>query len=202
MQFLIYREKKKLVDKKALRKKSKDLRRALTQSEREEFSLEIANQALGLDIWGFEYYHIFLPIERQLEVNTQYLLSILQGMDKHVIISKSNFESYTMHNYLLTDSTKISINKWGIPEPEGGIEIPYEKIEVIFLPLLAYDIAGNRLGYGKGFYDRFLAKCAKDVIKVGLSYFEPESQIIPTKSTDVSMNYCISPKKVHAFALV
>jgi 5-formyltetrahydrofolate cyclo-ligase len=187
------------LEKERLRKKNKELRNSLSQEEREEYSLEIANQALGLDIWGFEFYHIFLPIERLLEINTQYLLSVLQGMDKNVVLSKSNFKSLEMHNYLLTDSTNIVVNKWGIPEPQGGIEIDPKKIEVVFVPLLAYDTLGNRLGYGKGFYDRFLAKCSKDVVKIGLSYFGPEKQIIPTKDTDVSMNYCISPKKAYSF---
>lgn len=187
------------MEKEALRKKNKELRNTLSAEERENYSLEIANQALKLDIWDFEYYHLFLPIERLLEINTQYLLSVLQGMDKHVVLSKSNFHSMEMKNFLLTDSTKIVVNKWGIPEPEGGIEIDPKKIEVVFTPLLAYDMRGNRLGYGKGFYDRFLANCSKNVLKIGLSYFKPESQIIPTKDTDISMNYCISPKKAYFF---
>lgn len=185
-----------------LRKKYKDLRRSLSQEERENYSLKIANRALEMDIWSYEYYHIFLPIEKLLEINTQYLLSVLQGLDKHVILSKSNFKSLEMQNYLLTDNTKIVKNEWGIPEPEDGIEIDHDKIEVVFVPLLAYDTAGNRLGYGKGFYDRFLAKCSKDVIKVGLSYFDAETSFLSTKDTDIPINYCISPKKTHSFAIL
>jgi len=187
------------VDKAALRKKYRDLRQSLSQKERESRSLEIANQSLKLDIWNFEYYHIFLPIEKQLEVDTQYLLSVLQGMDKNIVVSKSDFVSYKMTNYLLTDSTRIALNGYGIPEPVGGIEIPHEKIEVVFVPLLAYDTKGNRVGYGKGFYDRFLVKCSKEVVRIGLSFFEPETNILPTKYTDISMNYCISSKKIHIF---
>lgn len=186
--------------KQALRKKNKELRKKLTPEQRDQYSLDIANQALDIDIWSFSYYHIFLPIEKQLEVNTEYLLSILQGMDKHIAISKSDFSNMEMHNYLLTDSTKIVVNEWGIPEPEGGIKISQEEIQVVFIPLLAYDHKGNRVGYGKGFYDRFLAKCPKEVIKVGVSYFEEESELIPAASTDIALDYCISPKKVYTYS--
>ena len=191
-----------MVEKAALRKKHKELRKALSSEQRENYSLDIANQALNLDIWKYEYYHIFLPIKKQLEVNTQYLISILQGKDKHVLLSKSNFSTLEMKNYLLTDSTKIITNPIGIPEPEGGIAIDHSNIQVVFVPLLAYDSLGNRIGYGKGFYDRFLAQCDPNVVKIGLSYFEPEDAILPTKNTDIRMNYCISPKKSHLFSLL
>lgn len=187
-------------DKAALRKKHKALRKEISPEQRDQYSLEIANQALKLDIWEYTYFHIFLPIEKQLEINTHYLLSILQGMDKHVVLSKSDFKTMEMHNYLLTDNSRIVLNDWGIPEPDGGIPISHKDIEVVFLPLLAYDIKGNRVGYGKGFYDRFLAKCSKEVVKVGLSYNEAESHILPTKDTDIPMNYCISPQKIHFFS--
>lgn len=182
------------MDKQKLRKKYKKLRAILTEDERDALSLEIANQALKLDIWDYEYYHIFLPIARLHEVNTEYLLHILSGKDKNIILSKSNFETQGMKNFLLTDSTKIVKNEYGIPEPEGGIEIDSSRIEVVFVPLLAYDTRGNRVGYGKGFYDRFLATCKPNVITVGVSFFQSEREDIPTNSTDMSLKYLISPK--------
>ena len=60
-----------------------------------------------------------------------------------------------LENILLTDSTRLRINNWGIPEPERGLIIDPKQIEVIFIPLLIFDKKGNRLGYGKGFYDSF-----------------------------------------------
>jgi 5-formyltetrahydrofolate cyclo-ligase len=188
-----------MMTKQELRKKYKDLRAALTQDERDERSLEIANQALSMDIWNHDYYHIFLPIDRLREIDTQYLLSILGGKDKNVIISKSNFQENTLSHYLLTDNTKIVVNEYGIPEPEDGIEIPASKLDVVFIPLLAYDEQGNRIGYGKGFYDRFLAQCKPDVIKIGLSYFEPEEHLIDINTQDIGINRCISPKKIYSF---
>ncbi len=185
--------------KQELRKKYKALRNALKQDEQDELSLAIANQALSLDIWDYDFYHIFLPIERLREINTEFLLSILAGKDKNIVLSSSNFKDSSMKHYLLTDSTKLIVNKYGIPEPAAGIEIPAINIDVVFIPLLAYDQEGNRVGYGKGFYDRFLSQCKRDVVKVGLSFFEPEKEIIVKNSQDIALNSCITPKKVYHF---
>ena len=90
-----------------LRKKYKSLRQDLSQTQIEDFSLDIANQLLKLDVWNFSCYHIFLSIEEQKEINTDYILNILAGKDKNIVISKSNFEDYSMKHFLLTDNTKI-----------------------------------------------------------------------------------------------
>jgi 5-formyltetrahydrofolate cyclo-ligase len=82
-----------------------------------------------------------------------------------------------MTHYLLTDSTTIKKNPYHIPEPIDGIEVPDAKIDVVFVPLLAYDKQGNRVGYGKGFYDNFLSKCKPETIKIGLSFYPPEDKI-------------------------
>ncbi len=182
-----------------LRKKYKELRSSISLDEVDDLSLQIANQLLNLDIWDFSYYHIFLPIESQVEINTEFILHMLQGRDKHVVISKSDFETHTLTHFLLTDQTLLKVNKWGIPEPEGGIEIQAEKMEVVFVPLLAYDKTGYRVGYGKGFYDRFLAEAQPKAI-VGLSFFEPETQLIEdVYSHDIVLDYCVTPTKLYTF---
>jgi 5-formyltetrahydrofolate cyclo-ligase len=104
-----------------------------------------------------------------------------------------------MQHYLLTDSTKFVINEYGIPEPEDGIEIAAEKIDVVFMPLLAYDIKGTRVGYGKGFYDRFLSECKSEVLKIGVSFFEPEVREIRKSNTDIPLNCCISTTKSYKY---
>lgn len=187
------------MEKKKLRKKYKNLRTNLSEHIIDEKSLIIANKSLDLDIWEHQYYHIFLPIVKQKEVDTSYILNILQGKDKHILVSKSDFKTSTMKHYLLTDATRFVINEYGIPEPEDGIEIDSKKIDVVFIPLLAYDLKGNRIGYGKGFYDRFLSECKKDVVKIGLSFFEPETEDININETDIALNYAISDISMHTY---
>ncbi|NJW52882.1 5-formyltetrahydrofolate cyclo-ligase [Salinimicrobium oceani] len=187
------------MNKKELRLKYKDLREKLTAEEVEEGSIAIGNQLINLPIWKYSYYHLFLSIAEKKEVDTQMILHILQGKDKHVVVSKADFETGNLQNFLLTDATVIRTNTWGIPEPVDGIEIPAEKMEVVFVPLLAFDTHGNRIGYGKGFYDRFLSQCKTDVVKVGLSLFEAEKQILDVNALDVPLDFCVTPEKIYDF---
>ena len=173
--------------KKDLRIAFKKKREALSLAEIDEKSLAIANQVLQLQLWEYSFFHLFLSIERLKEINTEYLLHILNGKDKNIVVSKSEFEALTMKHFLLTDATPLKLNKWGIPEPVNGI------------PLLAFDEKGNRIGYGKGFYDRFLNECREDVIKVGLSFFEATTTIEDTNANDIPLDFCVTPEKIYRF---
>ena len=186
-------------NKKELRLKYKTLRQNLSVTDIEENSLAIANAVLKLPIWEKTYFHIFLPIEEQKEVDTELLLHLLSGKDKEIIVSKADFETRKMTHFLLTDNTKIKKNEYNIPEPVDGIEVPSQKIEVVFIPLLAFDLKGNRVGYGKGFYDKFLAECKPETIKIGLSYFESEREINDIFEGDISLDYCVTPIKTYSF---
>ncbi|ELY1978642.1 5-formyltetrahydrofolate cyclo-ligase [Flavobacterium psychrophilum] len=187
------------MNKKELRLKYKKLRQNLSQNDIEEMSLEIANAILKLNIWNKTYFHVFLPIEEQKEVNTEFVLHLLQGKDKEIVVSKANFETREMTHFLLTDNTKIKKNQYNIPEPIDGLEVPVHKIEVVFVPLLAYDKLGNRVGYGKGFYDKFLSECKPETIKIGLSFFESEAFISDVFENDVTLNFCVTPKTIYKY---
>jgi len=186
-------------NKKELRLEYKSLRKKLSTDEIEEKSLAVANELLQLPIWDKTYYHVFLPIEEQKEVNTEYILHLLSGKDKEIVISKSDFDTRKMSHFLLTDNTKIKKNEYNIPEPLNGLPVPSETIEVVFVPLLAFDIFGNRIGYGKGFYDKFLAECKPETIKIGLSFFEAVDQIDDVFESDIKLDYCVTPLKTYTF---
>ncbi len=185
--------------KKELRSKYKNLRKQLSENEIEEMSLAISNQLLKLKIWDKIYFHIFLPIAEHKEVDTEMILHLLSGKDKEILISKSNFETREMTHFLLTDNTKIKKNEYNIPEPVDGIEVASKKIEVVFVPLLAFDKKGNRVGYGKGFYDKFLSECNPETLKIGLSFFEAEEQIEDVFESDIQLDYCVTPKSIYQF---
>jgi 5-formyltetrahydrofolate cyclo-ligase len=185
--------------KKALRTKYKALRKELTEIEIEEKSLAIANALLPLPIWDKTYFHIFLSITEHKEVNTEFILHLLSGKDKEIVISKSDFVTRSMTHFLLTDNTRIKKNEYNIPEPIDGLEVPSSKIDVVFIPLLAFDKKGNRVGYGKGFYDKFLAECKPATIKIGLSFYEPEELISDVFESDVLLNYCVTPNGIFPF---
>ena len=186
-------------NKKNLRIKYKALRKQIGENELEEMSLAIANKLLKLPIWEKSYFHIFLPITEHHEVNTEFILHLLSGKDKDIIISKSDFETRKMTHFLLTDNTKIKKNKYNIPEPVDGIEVPSHKIEVVFVPLLAFDKKGHRVGYGKGFYDILLSECNPETIKIGFSFFEAEETITDIFEGDIQLDFCVTPNSIYSF---
>jgi 5-formyltetrahydrofolate cyclo-ligase len=167
----------------------------------EEKSIAIANQSLKLPVWDKTYFHLFLSIKQQKEVDTDLLLHVLQGKDKQVVVSKSDFKTYGLKHYLLTDSTALKVNRFGIPEPQEGLEVPVEKIEVVFVPLLAFDVAGQRIGYGQGFYDRFLKQCSEKTVCIGLSFFKPLEKKLQAEKHDIPLNYVLTPDEVYDFKL-
>ncbi len=194
------------MNKKELRIKYKALRQQLTPEKVDTMSLLIANNILHLntrllncDFWDNTYFHLFITIKEHMEVETEFILHVLAGKDKEIVVSKSNFDTIEMTNFLLTDATKFKKNDHNIFEPTNGLEVPNEKIDVVFIPLLAYDKKGNRVGYGKGFYDYFLSKCKKEVIKIGLSFFDPEEQIDDVSDSDVKLHYCITSTTMYSF---
>lgn len=184
--------------KKDLRLIYSERRENLTSQFISDSSLLIANRLLQLPIWNYSYYHLFLSITEKKEVDTSYIMSILQGKDKNILLPKM-VDDQNLINYLLTDSTPIKKNRWNIPEPVDGIEVPPEKIDVIFIPLMAFDEKGHRVGYGKGFYDVLLKKCRPDVVKVGLSFFRAEEKIEDLEPHDIPLNFCVTPDRIYSF---
>ena len=187
------------MNKTELRLKHKEARQQLSDATIESKSLAIANRLLQLNIWSNTYFHLFLTINEQKEIDTEFILQILAGKDKEIVVAKSDFETRMMTHFLLTDNTKFIKNDYNIPEPINGLEVPVTKIDVVFVPLLAYDKQGNRVGYGKGFYDTFLSECKPETIKIGLSFFEPEEAISDIFEKDIRLNYCITPEKTYTF---
>jgi 5-formyltetrahydrofolate cyclo-ligase len=142
---------------------------------------------------------LFLPIELQKEVNTYLLWERAKNIGARIAIPKSNFETMEMRHYLFESTDQLEINDRGIPEPKKGKIIAADKFDVVFVPLLAIDKSGHRVGYGKGFYDRFLRKCAPSCQFIGLHYFDLEDSISDVLPTDVRLNAVVTPDKVVRF---
>lgn len=100
---------------------------------------------------------------------------------------------------VVDDDTIFKENKYGIAEPVDGIDMFRTEIDLVIVPLLCMDIKGNRVGYGKGYYDRFLRHCRKDCMKIGFSYFDPVDQVEDVNKFDVKLNYGITPNAIYQF---
>jgi 5-formyltetrahydrofolate cyclo-ligase len=150
---------------------------------------------------GVGHIHLFLPISKFNEVDTWVFVEEIKSrkLPIRIVISKSDMNSGVITNYYYDPQARLLDNKWGIPEPETGEICDNLLIDAVLVPLLAFDKNGHRIGYGKGFYDRFLINCRKDAIKVGLSYEGPVDLIEDAGENDVVLDCAITPEKIHWF---
>ncbi len=183
-----------------LRQDYRQLRKQLSGDEVNDLSRKITTQ---LGTWlkgqeGLTHFHLFFPISKFKEVNTFYIQQLLEQQDKTLFTSQVNREENRLDTLQLPPEASFFLDEWGIPVPQESVRVTATKIQVVFVPLLAYDKSGHRLGFGKGFYDRFLASLEQPVLKVGLSFFTPE-EAIPVEPHDIPLDYCITPEQILKF---
>lgn len=144
----------------------------------------------------FSYYPADDKGEADTFLITRYLGFVNPGIEIAFPRIKANGE---MEAIVPEDEDAFLPNAYGILEPAAGALMPADEIDLVLVPLFAYDLHGNRAGYGKGYYDRFLAHCRPDCLKVGLSYFEPIPQLEDANEFDIPLDLCITPSKVYVF---
>ena len=143
--------------------------------------------------------HCFLPSVRQREVNTYPIIRRLQTLGNTQIVVPRCASLQTLTHHRLTPDTALVPNRWGIPEPVNSPAVSSQHIDFVIVPLLIFDQRGYRVGYGKGFYDRFLAQCRSDTQKIGLSWEPPVAVIEDVDDYDVALDGCVMPDGVWWF---
>ena len=143
--------------------------------------------------------HCYLPINNKQEIDTKLIFQYCWENNIETVIPISDFKNNTMASASYDNSTQLFKNKHEIPEPKKPIITNNEEIELVITPLIAFDKKGHRVGFGKGFYDRFFSTCNIKTRKVGLSLFEPINDIEDTSEHDISLNYVVNPKKIFTF---
>ncbi|MEP2773199.1 MAG: 5-formyltetrahydrofolate cyclo-ligase [Fulvivirga sp.] len=189
-----------MASKKVLRKVFLEKRLFLSEEEYlHRNTLLQSNIAKHIDFKKFQCLHTFLSIASKKEVLTQPIIgqALAQNPNISVLVSKT-LPGNQLSHYLYNQDTKIVINNWGIPEPSEAEPISPSKVDLVLVPLITFDRLGHRIGYGKGYYDRFL-KTIPNARKVGLS-LAPTLDLIPfSDEMDVRLDSCITPFKVYEF---
>ena len=150
-----------------------------------------------IDLDEVKYIHCFLPIIKNNEVNTNILIKELHKREIQVVVPVSNFETNQMDAALYSSDTYL-ILKRGISEPEKPLFVNPKLIDLVILPLAIFDKSGFRIGYGGGFYDRFLQKLKRRPKLIGVSFFDAIESIYPTEF-DIPLDYCLTPSKTYFF---
>lgn len=182
------------MEKAFLRKIYKQKRQNLLPHEIEKFQKSIYQQIEILDLRDIKNVHLFLSLKKFKEIDTQPIINFFRKHNKQIIVSKSDFISKTLTHFILENETQIELNNYGIPEPVNAIKVDESIIDLVFVPLLISDKQNYRVGYGKGFYDRFLANCRKDVKTIGLNFFKPIPKILDLNEFDYPLDNVIYPK--------
>lgn len=185
--------------KKELRKAFKDKRKELSPGKLSTLSAEIIERTLATFQLEKKTVSIFLPIERQREINTYSLWEKIRSFEGLVAVPKVNAPKGDLKHYLLTTHAQLAISEMGIPEPQNGKIIAAHKIDVVIVPLLCFDESGHRVGYGGGYYDKFLKKCNPQCKFIGVSLFPPIEKIDDTHNEDVKLHACVTPTEVYRF---
>jgi 5-formyltetrahydrofolate cyclo-ligase len=187
--------------KRDLRKKYRSERSALTAIQRTKLDDLLLIQFQKLSLPPLQSILTFYPIEEKREINSFILVDFLKFRNPGLVVcySRTNVFENTMQAIVTTDDTDFDTNEYGIPEPVTGEVLDVQLLDAVLVPMLIFDQAGNRVGYGKGFYDAFLQNCRTDCIKIGLSYFDAVERIEDASNFDVPLNCCITPQKIYVF---
>ena len=185
-----------------LRKIYLERRRSLSVEEIADKSRQIADRFFeSVDLTRIKALHCFIPIAKFNEIDTSWIYKKI-WKDFPVIKTAAprvNFETGEMENIVFRPETQLVENTWGFLEPAGNERVNDAEFDMVLVPLLCFDSRGYRVGYGKGFYDKFLSKCRPDCTKIGLSYFEPAEEISDVSNFDIRLNMCVTPDHIYRF---
>ncbi|OUO80204.1 5-formyltetrahydrofolate cyclo-ligase [Blautia sp. An249] len=177
--------------KKAIRKEIFSRRKQITLEELETFSQAITEKVAQLEAFQ-KSGHIYIYADYNHEVITRYLIEKAWSLGKEVAVPKVVGEAMVF--YKLKDFAQLKPGYFGIPEPEDGEIVTWEEAFMV-MPGVAFDPMNHRVGYGGGFYDRFLEKHPK-VLKAALAF---ECQImpeVPYEATDIFPDWVVTEKRV------
>lgn len=180
-----------------LRSIYRNKRKELSSEEVNDISFRILDNLKSMKIWENSTFHVFIPILNQNEINTLPVIEYLFQQKKQVIVPKIDGDQ--MLSCLIDNNTEFETGKFSVPEPKYFQLINPKLIDVIFMPMMICDKKGNRVGYGGGYYDRFLMECKNDITKIGLNFFEPVDEIPEVYETDMPLDYCVTGTGIVSF---
>jgi len=187
--------------KKEARELYKGKRKELSDLERVRLDDLMLIQFQRMELPPIRYVLSFWPIEENHEPNVNLFNNFLEFKNPAIkfMYPRCDFDKGEIEAIEISADTAFQKNSWNIHEPMDGIITDPNLTDMVFVPLLMFDKKGYRVGYGKGFYDKYLQRCRVDCLKVGFCYFEPISAIEDTHEFDVPLNVCFTPNSIYVF---
>lgn len=185
-----------------LRKHYLEKRKGLNAVAVAEMSLLIADHLFtSFDLSVIKTLHCFISISKFNEIDTSIIFQKVWSdfPDIDTLAPRMDRSIDELEHLPHTAASETLENSWGIREPAGTQKADPKKIDLVLVPLLCFDERGFRVGYGKGYYDKFLARCRPDCLKIGLSFFPPVERIDDIHGGDVPLNGCVTVDSVYRF---
>ncbi|MDM1557178.1 5-formyltetrahydrofolate cyclo-ligase [Chryseobacterium indologenes] len=181
-----------------LRKKYMQKRKALSRDEAFLLSEKIfQNFITYFKPQAGQKVHIFVPIEKFTEIDTSIFIDYFLVQNIHVFVPK------IVGDKLITieifKDTAFEANSWGILEPVSNEDSGENHFHYVITPLLYCDRKGNRVGYGKGFYDGLFQSLSSETKKIGVNYFDPDEYIDDVWENDIPLDYLVTATEVLSF---
>jgi len=174
--------------------------RAFSPAERSEKSTRIADNFFAeFDLSGVRFLHCFIAIDKFNEIDTTLFFQKLwaEFPDVVTVVPRVKMGTSEMESLKFTPQTELVKNIWDIHEPSHDEFVSAAQIDMVLVPGLAFDLSCHRVGYGKGFYDRFLSQCRTDCRKVGLCYGDPVEQITDIHEGDLPVDAVVTPNLIY-----
>lgn len=184
----------------ALRSSYLSKRKSFSSNQVEEWSRKIADKfILQFNPTENEKIHCFIPMESQNEVNTFFLIRYCFENNIRVFVPK--VKGRGLISVEIHPNTQWERSSWGILEPKAADASLENDFDYIITPLVYCDPLGNRVGYGKGFYDGLFTSLSPSTVKVGVGFFPPKEMISDLRPEDIPVDYLIIPSSVFSFKI-
>ncbi len=185
----------------AIRADYHQMRLNLSETQYHQLSDDIVQRFADMSFAIPDVFLSYYPLVNRREFNVAQCDKIVFEKNPLAKIAwpKTNATGNNMEAHVLEEHGLFAKNRYNILEPIGDHSIPPESIDLVFVPLLAFDKKGYRVGYGKGYYDRYLTRCRDTIIKIGFSFFEPLDEIGDINEFDVPLDYCVTPTTLYEF---
>ena len=184
-------------NKNAIRTIYRAKRRALSVTELAHASTAILELIISGNLIKNGLVMLYIDSSNQREIPMEKWFNSLK--EHQVCVPKVLDANGKMEAVMWEKGMSIEPNQWGIPEPISTNYIDPKRIRTVVVPLLCFDQHGHRVGYGKGYYDRFLSRCSTECKTIGVSYFEPVKKIEDIAQTDKALDMVVTPKSIYSF---
>lgn len=187
--------------KRAIRSSYLEKRMQLSKETLEEYSFRIVSLFRSYRLPKAEFLLTYSPLIVRKEFDITSFDNIIRSKSSGLKVAwpRIDIARQSMEAHLVTENGLFAKNEYNILEPINGELLLPELVDIAFVPLVAFDKMGYRIGYGKGYYDRYLKRCRPGIPIIGVSFFEPVERIRDINEFDVPLTLCFTPSGIYEF---